>query len=685
MRVSGIHINNFLSFDSFEWRELDTHLNIIVGPNASGKTNLFHAFRAVRAVVNYDLRQEASSWASLPHLPNREELIEIGLDLELTDAWERGILAGLLCATLTDERAIQSEFIQLSRNLDRNRLSGFSLLVRQQLHDEPPTWLFSGRLVVQHDGKDWRSFFASYTTKPDFYVGLDSPRGYSVLLGQAELPDPAVGSVFAAWRRSLSEEERTRLDAFLSDPNANVECPIPNLNDLPKYVPSRYSVPFEVEPPAMGPSPAYEAFRQLDHATYESGQRPSVRSVFQQLLTQGIFFTDNVRSVPKSQFASDALVRPVGDLSRGDNLALYLFHLKNGPEPAKRSQYAAIEAIFGDITGSRFDVSLDAAPQQYTPFRTSPSDQDKAQVVIEITVDAGRGHIPLQYSGAGITEILYLCTLLGTSGDRIVLLDEPASNLHPPVQSSVLTAIRRSTSNQFVIVSHSPAMLGPQDIAHVSRFTARRGTTARSALDVASAGDRLAKLEKILRESYNARGFLFHRAVILAEGASELAALPHWFERLYGYTMGSKDILLFTVDGDQQFSTLVWYLRQFAIPWVVVCDAKVYNPQPPGKNIRDQLETAGILHLPDIGSLGFAQRKAMLEPFGVFTMAESPMHELENVEGLATETKGARKVVGRSKARKAAYVAEHVEPPAEADCLFEKIKDYVFETYGVAL
>ena len=52
MQIHAIHIDHFLSFDMFAWEGLDPHLNVIVGPNGTGKTNLFHAVRAVRDALS---------------------------------------------------------------------------------------------------------------------------------------------------------------------------------------------------------------------------------------------------------------------------------------------------------------------------------------------------------------------------------------------------------------------------------------------------------------------------------------------------------------------------------------------------------------------------------------------------------------------------------------------------------
>lgn len=51
MRLDAISIDTFLSCKSFEWRNLDPHLNMVVGPNGVGNTNLFQAVQVVRHLI----------------------------------------------------------------------------------------------------------------------------------------------------------------------------------------------------------------------------------------------------------------------------------------------------------------------------------------------------------------------------------------------------------------------------------------------------------------------------------------------------------------------------------------------------------------------------------------------------------------------------------------------------------
>ena len=108
MRIDGIHIKNFLSFDTLEWPNLDPHLHIIVGPNGSGKTNLIRAFCAVKDVVNPNPEPRKSLWSQSAYRGSDQVPIEIGLDIQFTEAWEKKLLTTFLSAVLCNDSAVQN-------------------------------------------------------------------------------------------------------------------------------------------------------------------------------------------------------------------------------------------------------------------------------------------------------------------------------------------------------------------------------------------------------------------------------------------------------------------------------------------------------------------------------------------------------------------------------------------------
>jgi len=103
MYIHGIHIKNFLSFSSFSWGEIAPHLNIIVGPNGVGKTNFFHALRAIKDALNTTPKPDALPWSRLTHLGLSTPVIEITLEIEFTSEWEQSLLCMFVAATICNE------------------------------------------------------------------------------------------------------------------------------------------------------------------------------------------------------------------------------------------------------------------------------------------------------------------------------------------------------------------------------------------------------------------------------------------------------------------------------------------------------------------------------------------------------------------------------------------------------
>lgn len=577
MQIHAIHIDHLLSFDTFAWEGLDPHLNVIVGPNGAGKSNLFHALQAVRDALSPERAQATARWANAGHQGKNADTITVALDLQFTTAWEQRLLCAFLATVLGDQQAIQQTISTASqRGLDPDSLKRFDAWVQEHLRPEHISWLFTGRLVITHAGRaGWQCRYEALSEKPMFRLDLTSGGTLGTLVGHAEHnPQTATqnwGSLFAAWRTSLTEQERMHLDNGLTGATPEGSFPMPDLSRLPDWVSSQQGVALQIVDEMQIVDSATlatrRAFTSAAQISLDSGKPFGMRSVFQRLLEQALVFTDNVRLLPQRTFIARDLLTQSLDLSNGKELARFLFCKKNG-NLHDRKQYDAIWQLFDRMTDSEFDVVLFLADSGRSQTRLPANQQGGSQpeqqpdISLELVTSSSWGDIPLEYSGAGIAEALFLSAVLAGSSGQVVLLDEPALNLHPTMQTALLdelqTLAHRSEGegSQFLVNTHAPSLVPPDAIEHVSRFTLQGGYTIRKALKVKqsdqddkmnieqiSQNDHI-KLQQLLRSNLGARVLLFSRAVLLLEGETELGTLPVWCPDLV-----RQDLALYSVGG----------------------------------------------------------------------------------------------------------------------------------------
>ncbi len=454
MRIDGIGISNFLSFDEFRWESLGTGLNVIVGPNGAGKTNLFHAIRAVRDLLGYD---QSSHWRRAlvrrsTHRGMRDQEIRFSLDLEFDSVWEIEVMRAFFAAALCDGDG--------NPYAGRDRLSQF-LYERLQHLDVSP--FLHGRLVITCDPMgNWNSRYES--KDPDFWWGwgLEGP-GQGVI---ATTADTSSQLAYGALRSSY-EGEPLRLPP---DPMLQVELP-PDLKRFDEYLAGAPDPPwlpdirsvimernvrFEVRSQEASRLPTHREFGRL--AGLEEGQwhnqTYSGLSLLHLMVRRALVFTDNVRRSPRRTFSMNQMKGDVVDLSNGEHLALHLYHKKMGDKEG-RDQYEAVQQLFHRLTHRRFDVGAPLPVPEGTPENEIP---------LELRIESEWGQdVPLEYAGAGRAEALFLSTLVASARDAVVLLDEPAQNLHPTVQGLLLQELQGPTGSQFVAVSHSPGLV-PSDM-----------------------------------------------------------------------------------------------------------------------------------------------------------------------------------------------------------------------------
>ena len=100
MRITAVDIEGFASFDKLSLNDLDPSLNVVVGPNGSGKTNLIGAIRTVRDVLDAASFENRSKWSGMHRINSLSETLEIRVQYELDEGWERQLLTEFVKALI---------------------------------------------------------------------------------------------------------------------------------------------------------------------------------------------------------------------------------------------------------------------------------------------------------------------------------------------------------------------------------------------------------------------------------------------------------------------------------------------------------------------------------------------------------------------------------------------------------
>ena len=696
MRITGVEIHDFLSFGSFEWPTLNPSLNVLVGPNGTGKSNLLHAFRMVVDALDSN-GERRPAWAAAIRLGALTAAFQISLDLALTTAWDKELLRVFLAASLSNAEDIRFALQQPHPgfNVEHDQLARWATFVLEALKPKSLVCFEHGRLAVSYEQGGWpRAHYTSLPREPDWHWQIFG-RSLSSLSRSSD-EGGAQNNLFQAWYAHLPTEEQQQLLEFLQGSSA--DAPVPDVMRLLETLGTNERVQIFARS-SPEPSPALRALDRLAETHLNAASRQEacgLANIVALILQRGIVFTDNIRRAPAKVISPERLNSDAPlNQSSGEWLAFDLFLAKMGDE-RRRQRYSSVQQTFRDLTGTSFEVTLGQL-ESAAPKATAQPDEAADGLHLDLHVRRGSLETPLAWSGAGIAEALYLSAVLAGNEGRVILLDEPGLSFHPPVLTTLSRMLGTATSvsaasdrAQVILITHSPFLVPVEALTSVSRFALNReGVTIRTAFDTAVLGqqedakkkEQFATIQKELRRSSDARGLLFSRAVVLVEGETELGALPAWYEN----TLEHADVTLYSVGGDLNFATYIRFLHGLGIPYAIICDGSVIGPtQRPRRYLDEQLRGAGVTEVEDMTEFAFDQRRSKLEQFGVFTTAQRADEEFEDLPIIKDSRVAAEQVVGqKSKARIGRHIAETHPCPPEVAMLFARLRAYLSETAGV--
>ena len=271
--------------------------------------------------------------------------------------------------------------------------------------------------------------------------------------------------------------------------------------------------------------------------------------------------------------------------SDGSNLVSFLFSLKNSQNYHERKSFEKIQEAFTKLFQSEelsFDVILKYHTNQRYRVYGGTSESKPELPIIVIMNDKLNRQFPLSETGAGLSEAIYLLTLGFGIKNSVILLDEPSSNLHPPLMRSLMNIIQdNAETNQFMIISHSTELVGFELFEKAAKifYVRRFGTSSKIKTLEGETKEWFEKNRNRLRHQIDPRIF-FAKCVILTEGESDknlLEGITNYLEFKSELDLNGNDVIISSIDGKDNFAKYMRLLETFGIPYQILADSDAKN------------------------------------------------------------------------------------------------------------
>lgn len=569
MKLRTLRIKNFLSFGD-EPQKLDfdsSPLSFVVGPNNSGKSNLFRALGFVgEAIANTYPPSDPS-----PYLSPRRRDFEIAVGLHLDKDELAAVQDFLVCGNMMNNPGgsveqmnlyfLKNDILEMHADeLFGGLGSDISIVVEGTNRLSSP---FNASVRLKWDGEELMVVQDGYFAKMPF--GSSQTFGY---IGLDKVLQDDFAQRYPEEKKKLVQG-RLSLDEWYAPP------------ELGKLVSSALA--------SQSTKPSQQAFSGIQAQPLNTGQFDNQFGTTERLLRLTAFLAErkfvgetltfrsllatfylntfvwvaDMRGRPPD-FSDMAWERPAerpgaqfwgGPSNSGitsiaaNDLPARLFGMLTSKNVNDQRRHDEIQKEFGIITdGLSFKASLDEKEVaiQVTAGQATgaagvlggqaPEAYKKVKVVGLRILDK-ESSWPARFASAGTIEMLCLLTAIVGARGQVLLLDEPAQNMHPDFQNRFLAFLRghlQEHSNQAIVVTHSPFMIARENFDDTWRLTRRKKSTVAICVAkvLASLDPKSWKAVAQQLDSADARSLLFSRGAVFVEGLSDKWAVQESDKKL---------------------------------------------------------------------------------------------------------------------------------------------------------
>jgi hypothetical protein len=579
-----------------------SQLNTIVGPNDAGKTNVLRAIRLIAEA----LQGPVKNFSAYNHGLDVTKPFRVALFLELDEPEKSALANSMICSALMDSipGVAQSQALESFREYATNHeLKRFFLPLFEDFtltlegsgtENYAPVIGFVSKqekrtLYCHHLG-----FITAESRQPTSYTTV-SPIGF--LLEQLKLTTPALGEFLESKSATMPAMNGSALTVFDVD-KSTLRTQAPVGLQINRWGLDNLEPRFK----ELKPLQELRQFFRDKGAPIAYNTMFGLPDLVELIFLTSLMSLPEVRGYPRQNtvegFQPDSV--PRHSIS-SDNLPEFLFGLKNGDSFRDRQRFEAIQKKFAELAeGAEFDVAVktrmiaeQASPVEVLQIKssgigtgTAPTDAGQgttSRLVHHLQIEVVEGGLPfpIEYSAAGVYELLLLTSAIVRNRDKVILLDEPAQNLHPTMQNRLLSLVNESIAtyhNQFLIVTHSPYFVSASTLDTTWRFQRENGTTHAINMGVLLKQLREVDQTKVLTKMVdtNVRSLLFSRGVVLVEGPSDKIVVEKVDQALSlsnkSCDLQKKEWGVVDIGGKNSMGTFLKLCSLLHLPRVVVVD-----------------------------------------------------------------------------------------------------------------
>lgn len=235
-------------------------------------------------------------------------------------------------------------------------------------------------------------------------------------------------------------------------------------------------------------------------------------------------------------------------------------------------------------------------------FKISQPDPAVQKYKVHIIEKDGR-RTDLEHSASGYYEALKIFSTSIFENDRVVLLDEPASHLHPTKIKLLSRNLMQIARTQVVVVTHSPFFVDTDLFtAGKSLHYVKKG----EASEIYSKSDSKMTMKSHLFEP----NIFFCRFNIFVEGPSDASALIAMSD-YYNGIFETKDILVTYVQGKGDVDNYYQLATEYEIPCLFMVDGDYGGKAKPIIKLEKELEC-------ELRELGWKGKAKSADPVDVY-------------------------------------------------------------------